>query len=128
VFVYLANPYSGTGAKEHERYEQIVEVCATALKANCPIFSPINHWHPISRTYGVEGSFGMFRIQCEALLPHASCLVVITLPGWKHSVGVSHEWCMAEELSIPSFHVTLAEALSLSYWEKLRDRYSTELP
>lgn len=55
-------------------------------------FSPIVHGHFCATRAGLDKKDARLWIeQCAPLMVNASCLIVVTLPGWKESTGVQAE-------------------------------------
>lgn len=99
---YLASPYT------HENRQVILmrtraaeKAAAKLMQAGHVVFSPIAHSHAIAEHLGnhVDGAF--WKVQDEPYLRMCDRMVVLTLPGWEQSKGVSYELAVARERGIP---------------------------
>ena len=93
---YLATPYTHHDPKVMEaRYLAVTEAAAYFFTSGQPVFSPITHTHPIKVAGGgqmltslfsewAEYDYAMIRLLCSHVL-------VLTIDGWRESVGVQAE-------------------------------------
>ena len=100
--VYLAGPYSHADhlivddrAHQHSRF--LLHCDALGFSA----YSPITHWHPVSRGRGLLDTPEAWRRRSLALLRLAEALFVLKLPGWEISKGTQIEIREARCLGIP---------------------------
>jgi hypothetical protein len=91
--VYLASPYSHhIPAVREERYNQAVRATAYLIRRGLVPFSPIVHSHPIACLGGdLACDWTFWRRQDEMFMDACRGIVVLTLPGWRESVGVQAE-------------------------------------
>jgi len=89
---YLATPYSGYPAGTQRAFVEASKVAAAFVRAGIPVYSPIAHTHPIA----VHG--GMDPLACDQWLlldrvfePAAVGLIVVKMPSWEKSHGISEE-------------------------------------
>ena len=88
--IYLASPYSDPSpAVRDERHAQAVEVTRQLIEHRHVVFSPIVYSHQMAGELG--GDFESWRKFDLAMLDLADELWVLTLDGWKESVGVAAE-------------------------------------
>jgi hypothetical protein len=106
-YIYLASPYSAKkpdGSLDHEIMEQRFDaVCRHAGKMmNCGIvvYSPIAQCHPIAVRVGLPRTWDFWERFDRVMIQGASKLVILRLPGWRESTGVTAERKIAEELGI----------------------------
>lgn len=102
--IYLASPY--THPEREVRLARFNAACIKAAKMIAEgrlVFSPVCHSHPIYEA-------GMDALQVDwrfwsridiAFLSYCRELVVLTLEGWRESVGVQAEIMTARELGKP---------------------------
>ncbi len=103
--IYLASPYSHPNAKVRERRFQ--EACCAAaklLQAGVLVFSSIAHSHPIA-SFGMPTSWEFWSRLDREFLSRCEMLAVLTLPGWRESVGVQAEIDLALDMGLPIVHV-----------------------
>lgn len=99
---YLAAPYSHPHLETRLARAKIINrYAARFMLAGKIIFSPISHSHAIHVDGGLAGSWEFWERQDKAILKHCCELLVLKLPGWDKSVGVTAEIAYAHELGIP---------------------------
>jgi hypothetical protein len=103
---YLAVPYS------HEdifikamRADHADMIAAYLMKSGIYIFSPISSWHYIANKHVLPTNFEFWKNYNFSMLSHCDALLVITLDGWKESVGVKAEMDFAKKNGIPIHYV-----------------------
>lgn len=100
--VYLASPYTHPDPAVRERRHDIAcRVAGRLMLKGRRVFSPIAHSHVIGLAIEKPTDRDFWLAQDSAILEHASELVVLMLPGWRESYGVSQEIKRATELGIP---------------------------
>lgn len=100
-YVYIATPYSHPDKQvEVQRYESCMQILATLHALKMPCYSPIVHWHNVSRKFYLPGDADFWRIQDHAMIFHAKELWVIKLEGWEKSVGVESEIEFAQTMNL----------------------------
>ena len=104
--IYLASPYSHSSVlvRQH-RFEAACRAAAALLRAGVAVFSPIAHSHPIAQ-FGVPTTWEFWSRLDREYLARCDVLAVLTLPGWRESVGVQAEMTLARELGVPLVFVT----------------------
>ena len=99
--IYLAGPYSHD---DHLIVEDRAHHHSTFLlhydAAGHDVYSPITHWHPVSRGRGLLDTPEAWRRRSLAMLRLASELWVLMLPGWEASKGTQIEIREARRLGI----------------------------
>ena len=90
--IYLANPYSSPDPDVRERrWDAACEAAADLMRQGHLVFSPIAHTHPIAQ-YGLAPNDGKFwKKQDAPIMDVCDSLAVLTLRGWRRSVGVQAE-------------------------------------
>jgi hypothetical protein len=102
---YLASPYSAPESRTQElRFDQACRTAAALKRAGLFIFSPIAHSHPIA-AHGLPGDFSFWQTFCELTLGRCDGMIVLCLPGWQTSTGVSAEIKLAEEKRLPIYYL-----------------------
>lgn len=90
--IYLASPYShGDVAIRKLRFEQACFVAGRLMQQGHLIFSPIAHTHPIATRCNLPLGFDYWQRYDQEMLDACASLVVLTLPGWELSLGVTSE-------------------------------------
>lgn len=105
--VYLAGPYSHKlNLIKQRRYNQLTEVSARLLQNGVLNFSPITHSH---NQHGFleefSTSFDDWRKNDLAFVSRCEEVMVLTIPGWKESFGVSEEIKFAKKNDIPVTYI-----------------------
>jgi hypothetical protein len=102
MLIYLATPYSDESAAVREERFQVVNRAAAVLMARgLPVYSPISHGHPISLAGELPLGWDFWGAQCRAILAACEKLIVLKVPGWESSKGVTAEMALARELGLP---------------------------
>lgn len=120
--VYLASPYTHKDAEVKEaRYSHAAK--ATAWLIQCTawnVFSPIVHSHPLAVIGGLRGDWSFWKTLDEQYLSVTWAVVVLCLPGWRESTGVTAELEIARKNNTP--------ILYLEEWGPQNFRLSKEQP
>jgi hypothetical protein len=104
--VYLACPYSDPDPAICElRFEQVNSAAAVMMRVGLHVFSPISHCHPIAKVGALPLGWDYWESYDRAILKTCAALVVLMLPGWDKSTGVTGEIRIAKELDLPIFYV-----------------------
>lgn len=99
---YLASPYTDPDPLVRElRYQRVMEVVKTMLKNGVWVYSPILHFHELSKTWGMLPNDRFFYEHGHVMLYCAAGFDVLRLAGWSQSVGVKAELEMAIRLGKP---------------------------
>lgn len=96
-YTYIASPYSHSDhAIVKARHSVVLAYTAHLLHNRKMVFSPIVHCHEIAQLASIRGDFAFWKKYNNTMLSGASKLLVLQLPGWTESVGVSNEIAFAE--------------------------------
>lgn len=96
---YMASPYSDPDPfNRHLRFLLACHGAAKLIEQGIMIFSPIAHTHPIKEASGLGGDFATWRAYDEAMIQACPNFIVLCLPGWRTSVGVTAEISYARGL------------------------------
>lgn len=89
--IYVASPYSHPEvAVREQRFHDACVATARLLASGQPVFSPIVHGHPLV-DQGLPTDWPFWeRFACNHL-QRCDGVVVLTLDGWRESVGVAAE-------------------------------------
>lgn len=99
---YLAAPYSHPDpAVRCARFNAINNAAGALMRTGHLVFSPISMGHPINEACGFTGAWKFWEALDRAYLNASRELIVLKLPGWETSVGVTAEIAIAKELGIP---------------------------
>lgn len=130
---YVAGPYTtkvGTpveqAAVRAARF-QLLTIAAVMLtdakRWNC--FSPITHSHSMHEL-GLGGDWEFWKKIDTEYIQASERLVIVTLDGWEQSTGVTAETKIANELSVPIFHMTAPELRDDVWHAWLTDNHAGE--
>jgi hypothetical protein len=100
---YLAAPYSHRDPEVVEaRVVHIARAAAWLLEnTGKNVFSPISHSHPLHKLAGMKGDWNFWCKIDTDWLERSDDVVILTLPGWRESVGVTEETKIATRLFLP---------------------------
>ncbi|WP_315754457.1 DUF1937 family protein [Bradyrhizobium sp. SZCCHNRI2007] len=101
VIVYLAGPYSNDAPKNPSkrssvekrlaRFNAITEAARQLIEQGNIVYSPLTMTHPIDIRMKHDPGSAFWVAFDEAFMAHCSRLIVLRLPGWDASSGVSKE-------------------------------------
>jgi len=94
-FIYLASPYSHPDkAVREERVAAVQHETVKLMEEGYNVFCPIAHTYPLEGLVRVD-EHGFWMKQDIAVLRKAEALLVLCLPGWENSAGVTEEIAFA---------------------------------
>jgi len=86
--IYIALPYTGIEELSFKTANDAMEVFVRMRHA---VYSPISQSHAVAINNGLPGDWEFWKHQNLPFIPLCDLVVVITLPGWRESVGVTAE-------------------------------------
>lgn len=99
--IYLTTPYSDPNpAVRERRFEEACRATAALVRAGVCTYSPVAHSHPVAR-YGLPTHWEFWAQIDREHLARCDVLAVLTIPGWRESVGVQAEIRLAREFGLP---------------------------
>jgi len=103
--IYLASAYSHSDPAVREaRFQEICKIAAALIKSGHVVFSPIAHSHHIAILGKLMPTdWQLWKAQDEEHIRRCDELWVVTMDGWRESVGVQEEIRMAREMGKPVF-------------------------
>ncbi len=109
---YLAIPYTDKSEKVRAFRAEVADyIWYTLLKQNRIIYSPISMGHFIATKYDMPTSWKFWSDIDREFIRHCRKVIVVTLPGWKESIGVMDEIKFATDNSIPVEYYDPTEAI-----------------
>ena len=103
--IYLASPYSHEDPKVRKyRFIAARDQTVEMMKCGLVVFSPIAYSHQFT-SYGIKIEWEHWEEFDKAILKICSELWVLTLDGWRASVGVQEEIKIAEAFKKPIRYV-----------------------
>lgn len=108
-FSYIGQPFTfyphGHSAAAYDG----ATAAAALMKRGFRVFSPIVHSHRIAQVGYLSQTDGTFwEYQDKPFVDAASSLIVLKLPGWEQSKGLSHEIDQFEKARKPIVYVSLS--------------------
>ena len=119
--IYLASPYTHSDHRVRQRrFDEACRAAAALLRAGVAVFSPVAHSHPIAH-FGLPTTWEFWAAADREFLARCDVLAVLTLPGWRESVGVQAEMQCARELRMPIVFIapTELESGDAPSWDEL---------
>lgn len=99
--IYLASPYSHPSPTVREqRFHAVCRMTVALMRRGQVVFAPIVHGHPLVG-HGLPTDWPFWERFDREHLRRCDELVVLTLDGWRESVGVTAEIRIAGELGKP---------------------------
>lgn len=101
--IYLASPYTHENPLVMEaRFKCAAMATASLMREGLAIFSPIVNCHYLATHHELPRTFEFWQKFNFDMLSHSERLIVLTLDGWKDSVGVAGEIAYARDNEIPT--------------------------
>jgi len=98
---YLAIPYSDNNRWIMEFRAAVSDyIFAELSNEGRIIYAPISACHNISAKYGLPKTFEYWEKTCLTFVSLAYKLIVVKLPGWESSIGVTAEIKLANKLGL----------------------------
>jgi hypothetical protein len=98
---YLASPYRSHAQGREQAYRDAVDAAARLLRGGAVVFSPIVYGHALQESSGeVLDEAGWLGVDL-AILAECDSLLVVMMPGWRESDGVTDEIKHAVEREMP---------------------------
>ncbi len=114
TLTYIACPYTHANPAIMEQRFHAVNAFAVEIMngdRDRVVFSPISHSHPIATAGDLPPDWDYWARFDRAFLTHSRELLVLMLPGWAESRGVSAEIEIAKELGIPIYYCAPPDAM-----------------
>lgn len=110
---YLALPYSHRSERVMVERAAISDfIFAELSKEGRVVYAPISSCHYIARTHGMPTDWRFWGLMGEEFVKASGRVLVIPLPGWEDSIGLTAEIEIAKENGIE------VEFLDLKYYMK----------
>jgi hypothetical protein len=98
---YLAIPYSNIDKNIMDFRAAVSDYIFAELSSEGRIvYAPISSCHNISKKYGLPKTFEFWEKVCLEFVSSAYKLIVVKLPGWQSSVGLTAELKLAQILGL----------------------------
>jgi hypothetical protein len=103
--IYLATPYTHENNEVMERrYEAVTHTLGALLEHGQAAYSPITHCRKVQQMgYCDEWTEDDWLGFDKNFLDHCDTVLILGLPGWKSSPGVTWEIAYAEEHDLPHY-------------------------
>ena len=99
---YLASPYSHKNSDIMEkRYAEVSDVAAQLILAGLILIEPIAMCHHKSLKYQLPTGYEYWKTRDRTFIERSDGVIVLLIPGWKESVGVTDEIAYAKSLGKP---------------------------
>ena len=118
--IYLAVPYSDKNEDVMNFRASVSDFIFSELsKEGYTVYAPISSCHHISKKYGLPRDYKFWKKMCEEFISIVNRVIVIALPGWEESVGVTAEIALAKARGL---HVLILDPEP--YLERMGNVYS----
>ena len=96
---YIASPYTHPNKfVQQYRYEAVIYTASLLTKQGHTLIEPIGMCHEQSLRYDLPGGYEFWKTRDRLFIEKCDGIIVLQLPGWLDSVGVTDEIAWAEEL------------------------------
>jgi len=89
--IYLGIPYSGTAKERADRFAIVNYVAGVLIDSGNIVMSPISQGHPIAVSHDLPTDWKYWRDVCRSFIDWCDCVYIVTVDGWKESIGVQAE-------------------------------------
>lgn len=112
--IYLASPYMHPDLWVREaRFNVVTSATAQLVRQGFIVFSPVSMGHSICNASGLPMMFSYWRESWLSYLEHwATHLLVLRLPDWEFSEGVTTEILFAQRQGIPVQYIDLEQIMN----------------
>lgn len=101
-YAYCATPYSKYPGGMYAAYVDACKASAWCLKNGVRVFCPIAHSHPIAKYGEIDPVSHEIWLDADApLMRAANGIIVVQMPTWRESYGVTHEIKVFAEANKP---------------------------
>jgi hypothetical protein len=98
---YLAIPYSDNNSEIMDFRAAVSDYIFSELaKEGRIVYAPISSCHSIAKKYGLPRTFEFWKKMCIEFVSSVHKIIVIKLPGWQSSVGLTAERKLAQQLGL----------------------------
>jgi nucleoside 2-deoxyribosyltransferase len=105
--IYLACPYSHPDPLVmQQRFVKVTQMAGKLMEQGFIVFSPISHSHPIASLGNLPRDWAFWWEQDRAWLDACDELYILTLDGWRESVGIKDEIARAMALDMPIQYIS----------------------
>lgn len=109
---YLASPYSHENRIVMDyRYFLVAAAAAELYNRGFNLLEPIGSGHPIATKYDLPKGYEYWQQRDRLMIERSDGVIVLTIPGWAQSKGVTDEIQYCKTLGKPVFYVNPAELL-----------------
>lgn len=103
-YIYLASPYSHPDdAIQEQRYRAALDATAYLLRCRAWVYSPIVHCRPLALAHSLPHDAGFWQEYNFTMIRSAARLLILQIPGWRESKGVSAEFIYARKRLKPTW-------------------------
>lgn len=112
-YIYLGSAYSKYEAGHDAASRVAADAAARLMAAGLCIFAPIPHGHTITLAGDLPKDWKFWKKQCDPMIAAASAIVVLTMAGWKESVGLQYEIGEFARQGKPILHASPSDLMTL---------------
>jgi nucleoside 2-deoxyribosyltransferase len=110
MFWYLATPYTNYPDGHEAAFREASANAALLVRHGVPVFCPIAHTHPMAEHLPAEVQDHEFWMEVDApFMAAAFGAIVLKMPGWQRSRGVSHEIDFFLNRGKPVFYMNVGQ-------------------
>lgn len=110
---YFASPYSHSNPLvKTVRYEMTVYCSSSLTKEGFRLIEPIAMCHDQAMKYTLPTGYQFWKERDRGFIDVADAVIVLTLPGWDVSEGVTDEIAHARETGKPVFYISPSEFIT----------------
>ena len=120
---YLASPYSHSNKfVEVLRYEAVVYAAKQLIEKGYTVLEPIAMCSEKSKRYDLSGGYSFWKKRDRWFISKCDGLIVLKLPGWDTSEGVTDEIQYANKLGLDVHYLEPTEIFEDEVFSVLSDK------
>ena len=107
---YLVTPYSHPDPLVmEERFKLAAQATSFLMNQGRIVYSPIVHNHPIATMFGLPRGWDYWKKYDTVMLSKCRGIIILTIDGWRISVGLNAEKQIAEEQGLLIYYMSLID-------------------
>jgi hypothetical protein len=117
---YFASPYSHDNTFVRQaRYEATIYIASELTKLGFRLLEPIAMCHEQSNRHNMPSGYDFWQTRDRGFIDVCDAVLVLTLPGWKKSKGVTDEIAYAKKHGLTVHKIDANKFITKSMWKQI---------
>jgi hypothetical protein len=112
--IYIASPYTAPTYNIMDHRFKCIQLATSVLQVvflEQRFFSPIMYWHETAKKFKLPVHVHFWEEWNSHILSLCESMSIVTLRGWRESVGINKEQSLAQHLNIPIGHINFKKLI-----------------